>query len=538
MKHINILRSDQYQGTQFASKTLEVRATGRFYTPEVIGRRLAREVVLRLKAARKQTVRLCDPFAGDGRLIRWVLEEAATANYHPAWEVEVWDIDDAALKLAVKDIRGASSGSPNRVGVLRRIGDSFARSARSCRGFDAVISNPPWDLLKPDRREMSLLQSRDRERYVQQMRDYDARLALWLPNSQPARKFAGWGTNLSRVGIEACVNMLRPKGVLGLVTPASLFADHSSLPLREWLEREINITLVAAFPAEAKLFVGVDQSVTTFVATREPQHSAPIVTSYDLATRTLEQRALRRDVGAHYSELAVAIAAPSHVAAVLERTRSQPRWRDLELSGLWCGRELDETHSRRYLNTTSGTPFLKGRMIGRYELKPHERQFINKQLSKLPTSVRSERLIWRDVSRANQKRRAQATIISPGWVTGNSLGVAYFLRDDRRRLRALLAVFNSLVFEAQVRCRLFTSHLSLSALRDVAIPDIGSPGIAEALSQAASSCLNARDDGVEAEVAVARAYGLRRDEFAAVLDLFPKFSLAEKERLIARGRWQ
>lgn len=38
--------------------------------------------------------------------------------------------------------------------------------------------------------------------YIDSLREFDDYLSRVLPYSQPKRKFAGWGTNLSRVGAE------------------------------------------------------------------------------------------------------------------------------------------------------------------------------------------------------------------------------------------------------------------------------------------------------------------------------------------------
>src|SRR6202012_20063 len=99
--------------------------------------------------------------------------------------------------------------------------------------------------------------------------------------------------------------------------------------------------------------------------------------------------------------------------------------------------------------------------VRRYGVADQPSLYVDETRVKLPRSVDHPRLAWRDVSRPNQKRRVQATLIPSGWVTGNSLGVAYDREGNLNRLAALLAIFNSLVFEYQLRASLSTGHISL-----------------------------------------------------------------------------
>lgn len=57
--------------------------------------------------------------------------------------------------------------------------------------------------------------------YIDSLREFDDYLSRVLPYSQPKRKFAGWGTNLSRVGAELSLEICNKNGLVAIVMPAS-----------------------------------------------------------------------------------------------------------------------------------------------------------------------------------------------------------------------------------------------------------------------------------------------------------------------------
>jgi hypothetical protein len=130
------------------------------------------------------------------------------------------------------------------------------------------------------------------------------------------------------------------------------------------------------------------------------------------------------------------------------------------------------------------------------------------------------------------------TVIPAGWVTGNSLHVAHFRDGDPERLRALHGVLSSFAFEYQVRSRLATGHMSLGVVRQAHIPKMG-PLQLRTIAAAASQVLADRTPEGEArlEVNVAQAYGLGRDEFAAIVDQFAKLESAERNLLLSKSFW-
>jgi hypothetical protein len=114
-------------------------------------------------------------------------------------------------------------------------------------------------------------------------------------------------------------------------------------------------------------------------------------------------------------------------------------------------------------------------------------------------------------------------LVPEGHVTGNSLGVACFRGGSRARIEGLVAVMNSFVFELQVRAALATAHVSLGTVRRCAVPTLREELVGPS---------------PEVEVRVARAYGLRRDAFATILDAFPGLTAEERAAHLAKELWR
>lgn len=525
--------------SEVGKKTLHQKASGKFYTHEVIGRRLARHLLESIRSADHYSI--VDPFCGDGRLVRWLMEELFRQHRPREMVIALWDVDGEAVKLARESIEPIlrDAGVPAEFDL--NVGDSFARARDSFGIFDCVITNPPWELLKPDRRELGAMLDGHKERYIEALRRFDARLAVDYPTAQPARRFAGWGTNLSRVGTEAAMRLVKDGGVCGVVSPSSLFADANSDNLRAWMFARSSLTHIDYFPAEARLFDGVDVPSIAFASrVEESRRVRPVVTTFSGDRTIVESRAVsfhRSLIRENGYVLPIAFGASG--AEVLQNLFHLPRFVDLEgkeASALWAGREIDETRRERFMTNRSDAPFfLKGVNIKRFGMAKESLERVDVDLIRVPTSTSHPRLVWRDVARPSQKRRVHATLIPRGWVCGNSLGVAYFRDDDKRKLRALLALFASLPFEYQLRSMLSTGHVSLTSVRRVHLPELRG-GVIDSLTTAAELVMKGLPGAeAELEVSAARAFGLDREAWETIIAAFPKLTSEETERLL--GVW-
>jgi Alw26I/Eco31I/Esp3I family type II restriction m6 adenine DNA methyltransferase len=548
MEHLAVLYTEPSanEGKNGTQKTLLTRAIGRFYTHGLICAHLVSAMLRALTPPLSGTLEVVEPFCGDGRLICSLLEASSQVDQlrRLSWNVEIWDCDGSALEVAKERIREVARRQMMKVRLHTFIGDSFLHAPRHFGRFQLCITNPPWDVLKPDRREVAVLSEHDRALYTQGLKRQDDTLSKLYPLSRPLRKFSGWGTNLARCGAELALRLTMPNGVCGLVSPASLLADQMSEHLRRWIFKENTIHDIAYYVAEARLFDGVDQPSITLVASAGARTlDTPVLSFYN---REREKRTITIP-GLDWKSLEEnGFVLPLQFGASLIQSQSiwkgLPRFADLEgdgLKDLWAGRELDETDHRRFLANEGVHPFVKGRMIRRFGIAEEPSLYVRSDGPRIPKSVDFYRLAWRDVARPSQKRRVHATIIPPGWVSGNSLHVAYFRDNNIDRLKALLGIINSFVFEAQVRGYLATGHISLGAVRQVRVPELDDQAIIERLARSVDACLNGDGSAmINLEAYVSRLYRVSQDDFSQILSCFDKLNEEEISALLSSPLWK
>ena len=178
-------------------------------------------------------------------------------------------------------------------------GFEFDRVLNEQGGFDAIITNPPWEILKPNAKEFFLDRSdlvskkkmlihdfeKEQERLLKQ--DTEVRDA-WLEylSSYPhvsgyfrsARQFqnqisivngkkAGTDINLYKLFTEQCFNLLRAGGLCGTVIPSGIYTDLGAKQLREMLFKETLVTGLFGFENRKQLFEGVDSRFKFVVLT-------------------------------------------------------------------------------------------------------------------------------------------------------------------------------------------------------------------------------------------------------------------------------
>lgn len=527
----------------YNGKTLAERTAGRFYTPAQIADDIAEQMVSALRTTSLTRVVATDPFCGDGRLVMALLSVAARNSKLSKlpWIIELRDREAAAAKTAGERVRAAALRLGMNVEAVVIVGDTFA-SDLSPR-FDLVITNPPWELLKPDSREIKHLTVEGAERYKEDLRTASRILDNRFPDARADGAWGGWGTNLARCGWDLCMSIARKGGVVGVILPATIMGDQASTTMRRRAFGLGTLVDAAAYPAEARLFDRVDQSVVALTMRVGGRVSGSgRIRSFDANRLPAgEQTIMLNRSSMEARGWTIPTGRPSGADELADRFAGMSTLQSLEGEGatdLWLGRELDETRISEKVVAGSNHPFIKGRMIGRHIVISEPTMSVRSALCGGFHSAARPRAVWRDVARATSKRRMIGTVIPAGWVAGNSLHVACYRDGDPDRTVALHSLLSSFVVEAQVRARLTTGHMSLGVVRQARIPTLNARLI-NSLSSLARAAMNSGSLPAEhrLEIAVAKAYGLGRDEMARLLDDFPKLEEFEREALTSIAAW-
>jgi len=426
-------------------------------------------------------------------------------------------------------------------------------------GFDAIIGNPPWEMMRGDTGDADIRGAR---------RNSAAQLTRFARQSGVYRACADGHANQYQLFVERSVGLLRRGGRLGLVLPWGLASDHGSAALRRMLFERCDTDAIVGFENSAGIFPihrGVRfllLSATSGRPTRETRcrfgerdpavladiERAPEPASVAERAVTLTPALLERMSGP-----ALAIPSIRSTAELRIAERLVATWPALSAAQGWAarfGRELNRSDDRRLFSTDrAGMPVIEGKHVEPYavHLDRCELRLAPGALPparELRAAARRHRLAYRDVASASNRLTLIAAIVPPGAVTVHTL---FCLRgavplDDQVVLCCLL---NSFVANWLVRMWV-TTHLGTSTVERLPVPRPPASSFAAGRLRSLGRRLlrTAGQDAAaqaEAQGLAAAVYGVTAGEFAVILQTFPlveadlRAAAAESHHRLAAG---
>jgi hypothetical protein len=397
-------------------------------------------------------------------------------------------------------------------------------------GFDAVLGNPPWDMLRAGAVEQAFFRS-----------------------SGVYRHQGAGRINRYQMFVERALTLTRRGGRIGLVLPAGFATDHTSAPLRRAYLSRTRIDAITGFENRRAIFP-IHRSVRFLICTstvgeptrriacrfgiNDPAELETIPDSGDRPTHTSHPIALTPSfieaVSGHtfaipelHTETDLRIL--EHVVHSVPRLDGPDGW------NVRFGRELNATEDRIHFDERrAGLPVLEGKHIEPY------RAHVDRSTLRISTQTASRlldaattfsraRLAYRDVASSTNRLSLIAAVLPPGVVTTHSLFcLKTMLSRDHQAF--LCAMLNSYVANYLVR-QVMTTHLGSSTVEALRVPKPAhdSP-LFQQIVDLSHRLRNQYDEATQAHVQAMAAlcYGLTDAEFTHVLTTFPLIDAAER----------
>ena len=423
---------------------------------------------------------------------------------------------------------------------------------RAGGGFDAVVGNPPWDMVRGDSGGEALRAGRRAD--ARHLVDFARGSGIYAADARSH-------VNRYQLFVERALQLARPGGRVGLVLPAGLATDAGCAPLRRLLFDRAQVDAILGLDNRSGIFpihrsvrfvllTATTGAATDRIACRFSIADPSLLDAVDdhghdpaAFPVTLSRPFLARVSGA--DDLAIPEVASPLDLRIVERTSSAHPW--LSSRDGWharFGRELNASDDRAAFAPATGArtarPVLEGKQVSPFRVAIGESTLELKPSAAFHARLpRRARLAYRDVASATNRLTLIAAIVPARAVTTHTLFCLRTPIAGERQL-VLCALLNSFVANYLVRLRVNT-HVTAAIMSRLPVPWIPEGGAAEErllwLARRLSDgpqAVEEMDEYAELQGVVGRLYGLTREEFGHVVGRFPLIPQEIREAALAR----
>ena len=396
-------------------------------------------------------------------------------------------------------------------------------------GFDAIIGNPPWAMVRGD----------------PALRFYAA--------SGHYRLHGRGHANLYQLFLERALQLLRPNGRIGVILPSGIATDHGSAALRAHLLERTAIDTWLGFDNRRRIFP-IHRSMrfvllctTNSGRTETLRFRSGLVDTAALNDPGASAPALaitRARLQSWSPELCVPGVADATAMAILNGIASRvPALVDPSGWNVRFGRELNATDDRpHFVKRARGRddvlPIIEGKMLSPFHVDVGRAPLgitAKAAAALMPAAeFKRGRIGYRDVASSTNKWTLIAAMLPADTVSTHTVFVQKTRLDEDSRW-CLLGLLNSLVANYLIRLRV-TTHVTAATMARLPVPNpsTASPAFATLAALSRQLARTGIDDGVadyaRLNAIAAQLYGLTADQFAYVLGTFPLIASEVRER--------
>ena len=401
-------------------------------------------------------------------------------------------------------------------------------------GFDAVIGNPPWDMLRAD---IGTADERSDARAA------TAAALRFLRASRSYRHQGNGHPNRYQAFVERALALTRRGGRIGLLLPSGIATDHGSAALRRHLLDRTSIDTWLGFDNRHRIFPihrsmrFVVLSTTTEGTTAQLRFRCGLTSPQTLHDEQLFAKALV------LSRSRLAALDPDHVA-IPEVTNATalsiltgiadrvPALRDPSGWNVKFGRELNATDDRpRFLPIGSRSDLLA--IVEGKQLSPFQVD-LNRSTHGFAGAPLRARIAYRDVASATNKLTLIAAMLPANAISTHTVFCLKTALDEHSQW-ALLGLLNSLVANFLARLNV-TTHVTSAIMSRLRVPKPDARQVdrlaALARSLAATGIGDSSTAYAELNALTATLYGVTPDEYGFILESFPLIAKSQRDRCL------
>ena len=425
-------------------------------------------------------------------------------------------------------------------------GFEFSEIIEKRGGFDAVVTNPPWEIFKPIAKEFCYEYDEEITRRGTDIKDFEKRLEgllknkiilkAWLDyfNQYPHTseffrnapqyknqisivngKKAGTDINLYKLFTEQCFNVLVNGGECGIVIPSGIYSDLGTMQLREMLFKECVITGLFCFENRKTIFENVDSRFKFVVLTYKKGGRTESFPAKFMRHEVRELESFPDD-----AEIAIDISlvrkmSPTTLSVVefksqldIKITGKMAKWPLLgeECKSPWNFKMYNEFHMTNDSNlfktsvAKNRLVLYEGKMIWHFDSHyNNERYWIDEKEGRASLVGRTSdnnqlldyqkyRLVYRSITSNTNERTMVCSILPLNTFFGHSLNGLSVIKSfiDNSQLVYIDSVLSSFVFDYSLRLRVST-QLTMFYVYQLPVPRLtqGDKWFNEIVSRAA-----------------------------------------------------
>ena len=387
-------------------------------------------------------------------------------------------------------------------------------------GFDAIITNPPWEIFKPNAKEFfqeyselvsknkmtikefekeqaKLLKRTDIQNAWTKYLSRCPHVSAWFraaPQFQHQStivngKKTGTDINLYKLFVEQCYNLLREGGDCGIVIPSGIYTDLGATGLRKMLFDQNKLTGLFCFENRKEIFEGVDSRFKFVVLTFEKGSKTEQFPAAFMRHDTAELAAFPDELGLPLSVELIRRLSPDSLSVMEFKNAQDIRIAEKMLKfpalgekfedtwNLRLTREFDMTNDSYLFKTAPGNgrlPLYEGKMIWQFQANYEKpRYWVDKKEGRIAVLGRSVdngqaldyqtyRLGFRDIA-ANTNERTLISAMIPPTFHGNKLPTVRVFDENGKRLidsatqLFICSIWNSFVLDWMLRQKVTTT---------------------------------------------------------------------------------